>query len=184
MGLIGLKSPNLIPPVFAVRSEHSIILSPGAASCARCHLGINGPPALLKAWMGTSCPSPLTQVLGADTLTRPRPLSSASPTWLGGVVLHASHRLYSYRGFVSAMSVDLLLQRPPRNSSYLVGRIYLSALHLKELVISIAFGKVYCLTACLGGLRIDLIPAHSVLDLCQLTKPLRLPPLTYFISQF
>ena len=62
--------------------------------------GVNGPPSLLKAWMSTSCPSPLTQVLGADTLTRPRPLSSTSPTWLGGFVLHTSHRLYSFRGLV------------------------------------------------------------------------------------
>ena len=83
----------------------------------------------------------------------------------------------------SAMSVDLLPQRSPRNSSYLVGRIYLSALHLKELVISVAFGKDYYLTACLGGLRTNLIPAHSVSDLCQLTKPLRLPSLTYLLPQ-
>ena len=114
-GVDRLEIPRPLPTsFFAVRSEHSIILSSGSASCARCHLGVNGLPSLLKAWMSTSCPSPLTQVLGANTLTRPRPLSNASPTWLGGFVLHPSHRLYSYRGLVFCNVCGFVASKVPK----------------------------------------------------------------------
>ena len=78
-GLNRLEIPRPLPlSFFAVRSEHSLIISPGAASCSRCHLGIHGAPSLVKAWMGITCPTPHTQVIGADTLIRPRLLSRVS----------------------------------------------------------------------------------------------------------
>ena len=61
---------------------------------------MKGKHSLLKAWMGTPCFGPTTRTLGADAYVRPRTLVAYRITWVSGVVLHASHQLYAFKGLV------------------------------------------------------------------------------------
>ena len=89
-----LRIPTADFDWFALRSSHALHRSLGSrVSCLVCHTGASGATQDVFKWMLSPCSGPPVSLIAAC-----QPVPSDREIWLGGVLVHPSHRLIMHKG--------------------------------------------------------------------------------------